>query len=326
MKIFYQKGYSVEKAILDTSQFYLIDHTICGVDRDAKIGYPGDDILYNLDNEFVRLYDKFRDLIFIDVNEYNLQLYLLPAWVQDAGYNSDSPFSAAIFQKCIEKFEDFPDLYKHLYLIDCQFLVGTMQNLFIGMNYDFINFFIKISQIRGINLDGSDVICVMSEQTNEICSILIGYFIKAYSILDIITKTAYEIEKMTNDYLTYKKLKSSKVLWGDKKQLAIDNTIGTVFEKDELICSIEALRNEFIHNGSWELNPKVFLKFRNHEIVERFVLFPDLQEGHLVKFKNRRHFFSKGTKVNDILPKIHINYFKKILNTITLLNTWVNRS
>lgn len=325
MKIIYQKGYSIENAqhdSLDTSQFYLIEHDNIGLDIEADVEYPGDSILYDLDNEFVRLYDKFRDLVFEDTDKYYSQKNLLPIFIQVAGYDSDSEIPAIIFEKLLRKSQDIPDLNKHLYLVDSQFMVGTMQNLFIGMNYDFINYFKKIIQVKGRTFDEADcIIYAMSGQVAEICSVLIGYFTKAYSILDMLTKTAYEMQQMTNDYSTYKKLKSSKILWGDKKKLTIDNSCGTVFEKDELITSIETLRNEFVHNGSWELNPKVFLKFINREIVERYVIFPDLQNGQLIKFNNRRHFFSEGIKVNDILPKMHINYLNKILNTLKLLNT-----
>ena len=42
----------------------------------------------------------------------------------------------------------------------------------------------------------------------------------------------------------------------------------------------------------------------------RTMLFPDIQQGRLSAVKNRKHFFSDGTKVNDILPKIHKEYRK----------------
>ena len=52
-------------------------------------------------------------------------------WTQYAGQNSDFNISAETFQKLItdDNSTKIPNLYEHLYLVDCQFLVGTIQNL-----------------------------------------------------------------------------------------------------------------------------------------------------------------------------------------------------
>ena len=104
----------------------------------------------------------------------------------------------------------------------------------------------------------------------------------------------------------------------------MNNTLGTVFEKCDLISTIESLRNEVVHNGSWELNPKVFIAFERGFIRERYMLFPDILQGHLATVKNRRHFFGDGTKVNEILPQIHTNYRLRILNTLKLFNAFAS--
>ena len=74
-----------------------------------------------------------------------------------------------------------------------------------------------------------------------------------------------------------------------------------IFEDCIVIKQIEALRNEAVHNGTWEFAPKVFLRIEDSTIIERYMLFPDFEEGDLATVKNRRHFFSSGTKVNDAL-------------------------
>jgi len=82
------------------------------------------------------------------------------------------------------------------------------------------------------------------------------------------------------------------------------------------------MRNEVVHNGSWELNPKAYTRFEKGKPVERFMLFPDISQGRLSKVKGRNHFFGDGTKVNDILPRIHEEYKRRLLNTIRLLNNY----
>ena len=74
------------------------------------------------------------------------------------------------------------------------------------------------------------------------------------------------------------------------------------------------------HNGSLEQNPTVYISLKNNEIVERFMLLPDYINGNLLTVKNRKHFFSDGNKVNDILPELHIAYLREIISTIKYLN------
>ncbi|MDO0825414.1 hypothetical protein [Desulfosporosinus nitroreducens] len=116
------------------------------------------------------------------------------------------------------------------------------------------------------------------------------------------------------------KLLNFLLFLGTRKDLKINGTNQTVFEKCDLISTIEALRNKVVHNGSWELNPKVFIVRNEGVDVERFMLFPDIEQGHLATVKNRRHFFGVGEKVNDILPKIHMAYMNHVLNTSKALN------
>lgn len=289
-----------------------------------KYIYTGDSIKYDLDSELVILYDKLRDLLFEDVDKYYSELDLMPVFVQDAGYDSDCALDKDMFLKLVNEYKDkVPDLYKHLYLVDIQFLIATIQNLLEGMDYSFTNFFVEISNIELENFltDKTDaVLMINSQDSRYISALLESYFTKAYSILDILTKICYEFENKYYGFENYKKTKSANILWGDRKHLLIKDAADTVFIRSDTIKLIESLRNEVVHNGSLEQNPKVYISYKNNEIVEKFMLLPDYTDGNLVTVKNRKHFFSNGNKVNDILPKLHIDYLQEILATIKYLN------
>ncbi|KUO76397.1 MAG: hypothetical protein APF77_06780 [Clostridia bacterium BRH_c25] len=286
--------------------------------------YPGDSIKYELDGELVSLYDKLRDLFFPDTDKYYSQLNTMPIFFQAAGQDSDCGLTADSFCKLIEGdlFKTMPDINRYLYLVDCQYLIGTIQNLISGMEDAFVNYYVKISDIKcSFQTEAlNTTYFTMSQSVRNISSLLESYFVKAYSILDMFCKLAYEFENPMDDFSCYKKMKSSDVLWGERKKLKINGTNQTVFEKCDLISTIEALRNEVVHNGSWELNPKVFVVLNEGLEVERFMLFPDIEQGHLATVKNRRHFFGKGEKVNVILPQIHMKYMNRVLNTAKMLN------
>ncbi len=289
-----------------------------------KYIYTGDSIKYELDAELVILYDKMRDLLFEDVDKYYLELGGMPVFVQDAGYDSNCGLDSKSFLKLVEEYKDkVPNLYKHLYLVDIQFLIATVQNLLEGMDYSFTNYFVQIGSIEIKNrlTDKKDTTMMLSSQESRyLSSLLESYFTKAYSILDILTKICYEFECKHDSFENFKKAKSAKILWGDRKRLSI-KCAGTIFVRSDTVKLIETLRNEVVHNGSLEQNPKVYISFKNNEIVEKFMLLPDYNDGNLLTVKNRKHFFSDCNKVNDLLPKLHFTYLSEIMNTIKHLNS-----
>ncbi len=307
----------------ERSEFYIQETEN---DTGEKYIYPGDSIKYELDAALVALYDKLRDLFFYDTDKYYCEIKLLPAFAQSAGQDSDCGVTAESFQKWIrpEAFGQLPNFYRHLYLVDCQFLIGSIQNLLSGMEYAFTEYYIQLSYagngLQPISPDG--IMIEMSQRASQLSSLLEVYFIKAYSILDMLCKIGYEIQNPETEFDCYKKIKSADLLWGARKKLQINHVADTLFEACDLVSVIEALRNEVVHNGTWELRPKVFIKFEGGCIVERFMLFPDISQGHLATVKNRKHFFGNGDKVNCLFPEIHMAFQKRLLNTIQLLNSF----
>lgn len=324
MKTYFQNGTAkdIPHFLEDGTGFYIQE--LQGNFTEKYI-YPGDELKYELDSELVSLYDKFRNLFFNDTMTYYAELNFMPIFVQEAGQSSECGWTGELFNKVIqeEKVREISNIYKHLYLVDCQFLVGTIQNLLSGMETAFASYYIRINEIGNDMQPSSEDVTMhqMSQAVGSISALLENYFIKAYSILDMLCKIAYEFQFFQKDFSSYKKLKSADVLWGARRNLTINNACGTVFEKCDLISVIESLRNEVVHNGSWELNPKVFVTFESGVITERYMLFPDIVQGRLAKVKNRRHFFGGGIKVNEVLPKIHMNYQRRILYTVTWLNS-----
>ena len=286
-----------------------------------KYIYPDDSIKYELDNQLVDLYDLFRDLLFKNTAQYYKEVVSLPVWIQCAGQDSDCDISADMFSDWILK-ADIPNLYRHLYLVDCQFLIGTVQNLLCAMEDAFINYYKTISTFELDEsckklTDPNGTIMILSADATRVSSYIETYFTKAYSILDIMCKICYEIQYRRTEFESYEKLKSTEVLWGKRKKLQINETINTIYEKCDFISHIEAIRNEIVHNGTWELNPKIFVRLENYIEAERFMLFPDMEQGHLSTVKNRRHFFFLNVKVNDVLPGIHLEFKRRLLNTLS---------
>ena len=112
-----------------------------------KYIYPDDSIKYELDNQLVDLYDLFRDFLFENTDQYYREVASLPIWIQRAGQDSDCAISSDMFSEWMQK-ANIPNLYKHLYLVDCQFLIGTVQNLLSAIEDAFINYYKTISEFK----------------------------------------------------------------------------------------------------------------------------------------------------------------------------------
>ena len=324
MRVYLSNGTVIDPPFcnLDRSLFYIQKLTS---DEQDKYIYPGDSLFYELDSQLVELYDKFRDLFFPDTKQYYDELDFMPIFVQSAGQDSDCALSSEQFSLFLQNvdYSELPNINRHLYLVDCQYLIGTIQNLLMGMEDAFIHYFIRLPLIQPIiplEETNTKVLMQSSVETINLSCTLENYFVKAYSILDMLCKIAFEIQRPQESFSEYKKLKSTSILWGNRKQIDIQGTTGTVFDNNDLIRKIESIRNEIVHNGTWELRPKVFIRTEKCAIVERFMLFPDFSQGHLATVKNRRHFFGSGIKVNEILPIIHQEYRTQILNTVKHLN------
>ena len=139
MKTFFESGIMKEVPyfINGSGTFYIQELKDADFD---KYVYSGDSIKNELDTELVSLYDKFRDLFFEDTDAYYRELGSLPIFIQTAGQDSNCDLTAEAFSEWIlkDEFTCIPNFYRHLYLVDCQFLVGAIQNLLIGMDNSFI--------------------------------------------------------------------------------------------------------------------------------------------------------------------------------------------
>ena len=285
------------------------------------IYYPGDNLIKKLDSELVDLSYAFIDIYFADLDLYYKESSSIPMGLFLGGQNSDISINKETFLKLADLYSPcFNDLYKHLYVADCQYLISTVQNLLLSAEHCFIQYYICLAQIDGCDLSLGKTLMVSSRETMQLAFFLETFFTKLYSVLDLMVKIVYEFEHPANSFSAITKLKSSEKLWGSRKILSLNNTAETIFEDCEIIKQIESLRNETVHNGTWEFRPKVYLKVQDKKIVERYMLFPDFDQGRLTAVKNRRHFFSTETKVNDVLILIHDEFYQRLLSTLQYIN------
>lgn len=313
--------------------FYIAESTPYDQFSSAHYCYPNDSIINTLsENLCIRLYDYFRDAIFSSTQEYYKHLPPQPQWIMKAGLDSDlevskekleSLFTTPLCQNYSDEnaaeYRAIDALkFKYAYAADCFDLVDTLQELLLGSHNCFIQFYKSLSTFPCMHVQDSEdsTYMLMGENALAVYSFLYSLIVKLYSSFDILTKIAYELENLKNAQEEYPRFASKGILYGDRKRLHL-NLKNTVFDKNRSITIVESLRNEIIHNASWETNPKIFVTVKNHTIVKKFILLPDFTEsGTLETYKNRKRFFSQGKTVNDELPGLYFDILNRIVVTL----------
>lgn len=298
----------------------------------SRYSWPCDQILYDLDARCVYLYDLFQNKIFLPPNDYYRYIGMVPIGLTGAGLDSDIDLPKSYFEKyftegvyaevlkradtaeedCSQILEIDKLKYHYAYTEDCQSLIGSLQELIRTTNDSFIGFYKLLCNVPHEEGVGDDYYAITSEGRLAF-NMLYSLIVQSYSILDVTTKIAYELEHLKECNDTYPRLSSKNILFGDKNRLHVD-TSGTIFEKCRTISIIENLRNEIIHNAVWERHPKIFFKIENNVVCERAIYMPDLtEEGTLVTYKNRKRFFADGKKINEELPALYLEFLHRLL-------------
>lgn len=182
-----------------------------------KYIYPSDSIFHETCDEIRYLYDKIRMKFFEDSYQYHAECSYMPFFLSTAGFDSDSAIDKDTFAKKIDDFNHIPNLFKHLYLNDVLFMVNAIQNLVIELNFDFIQYYKRLCQVNFSNLKEGGEYIITGEYPILVTAVLQSYFVKCNSILDLITKLAYELENVNYDFSKYNRLKCANILYSNKK-------------------------------------------------------------------------------------------------------------
>lgn len=278
------------------------------------------DITSDIDFTCVRLHDLLAQRIFGDRQKYYNLLPSIPMWLVYGGIDSDIKMSKEDFEKLVAKGEKDEMFNKLLYFYDCRNLISTLQNSVLETKYLFGQFYKILNEddflltTKPIDPDNAQFASGMI--VTNIISTINHFFINLYSQLDFITKVAYEFENLVTDFSKYPKLKSANLLFGDSKKLSITGLSGSIFETSKTIDTVMTIRNEIVHNASYDCMPKVYQIFKGGLLVEKYILLPDLQNGRLKAFKNRKRFFDDDIRLNEVLPSLTIEFWQRLKLTI----------
>ena len=294
--------------------------------------FPNQTIINSLESQYLLLYKLVVTKLWGSSQAYvDAEGSINADWkdmLTDTGLNAESTLSKSDFDKILGKITDADDkkfLHKYLYTIDVFSLISNIQELskeLIYLSGDFYYILNFESEFSGLpNSNKQNFRTTKSPVANKLIGLMALIYIRLHSLLDYYTKLAYEIDKINTSFEKYPKLASNNKLYSDKKKLKINESIGTLFEKDAFINAIESYRNELIHNSLLDDTPRIYEKYENYELVERYILLPDTDKnGRIEGYVNRKFFYSQEVKFNLILPDILRTFQARQLKTLEVLS------
>ncbi|WP_162763689.1 hypothetical protein G6L89_024590 (plasmid) [Agrobacterium fabrum] len=266
--------------------------------------FSSDDGLYAVETAAVELHRMFERVIFKG-QSYNDLLPFVPPFIATLGNNSEAAGSRSDFEGILGLADRIPELNRFLYLYDCQRLVSAIQECakeiiqIQGEFYRTLNlesfFYPTMKHEDGVRYSTSPIV-------TKLFAFLSFVFVRMHSLLDYTVKVAMEADNIKAEFATYPKMVSANAQYGDRKRLGLNKEVGTLFEDCVFLMTIETLRNHIIHNGLLDDMPKAYEEIRDGIAVEKYILMPDMTEGHFDKFRNRNLFYGREDKINQRLP------------------------
>jgi hypothetical protein len=278
-----------------------------------------DDRHLEIDGICVHLHDDLKGRILDGVPRSEKLLYLLPEFVSMAGHNSEAPISRNQFEQFLTKFAGFPEINRFLYLADCQKLVSSIQEgikeviQIQGEFFHVLNtesfFYPPLRQPDGVRYSTSPVI-------TKLFAYLSFILIRMHSLLDYTVKVCLEAEQLRNDFKSYPRMTSLNEQYGGRKRVSFNGKAGTLFEDCTFLTTIETLRNHLIHDGMLDDMPKGYEVIKDGNVIEKYMLMPDMTNGRFDRLKNRILFFGGEDKINSWLPGFTREFMMRLERTL----------
>ena len=279
-------------------------------------------ILNNIQDDCIVLYDNFKNHIFSDI-DYSVIEGVVPMWIRNAGNTAECGFSKELFEKIVAANNNVLT-NKFLYVYDCNMMIAALQDRFSMIGVLVEKFYSKMSAESLYKMEDFDSATMsISEMDTDIFAYLNSIFIFLGSSFDLLTKVGSELKNIDKtDYLSYPKLKSKNIQFGDFKLIHNDLKKETIFCRPNIVKQIESIRNRIVHDGSFDFRQIIYIgHIEKDDYSESCIMFPDFEDCQFASYKNRRNFYSESSRINLILPNMLIEILEVILETIKKINS-----
>lgn len=256
---------------------------------------------YEVENTCVLIHSLIYSILHVNRPEYKYATP--PYYLSSAGLSSDVKISKSSFEKLLGLIAKSDEMTRYtsnreMYLHDLQKLVTGIQGCNEEIGFLLGEFYERLNNYS-VEDQHNDGVYWSKDRTVVNINLALNFiYIRMYSSLDYMVKLLYEIQNFQSSYNSYVNLKSNGLLFGDKKKINLDSILGTVFEDCSLISEIETFRHFIVHDSFLDDLPRVYISYKEGIEVEKYILKPDMTNGRLDKYKNRRLFYGEENKWN----------------------------
>lgn len=239
-------------------------------------------------------------------------------WIANAGVSAESMYSKIDYEKN-KKLYSHPYLNRFIYHYDLWSIIAALQDRLQAASDSIKELYkyIPCKQTFEDNQYTSSTRCSGQKETSAYIA-LNNTFIALASAFDLIAKIAVEEHKFnTYNFASYSKMKSDNYTFGIKDINAALKENGMLFSSPLVVKKILTYRNEYIHNGPWDLRCSIYCTSIDGEPADVFMLSPDMDEnGNFITSGSRNKFYSQNNKINIDLPLLVKDVCHIMINTI----------
>lgn len=257
------------------------------------------------ENNIIGLYDSIDNFLFQDI-DYGIVVSLIPKWVADEGISPEGCCTKD-FYDTQRRIAAHPVFGRFIYHYELWSVIAGIQDrlsavtLFLRQFYEIVPCKAQCSpdQYTSGSRHGG-------ERETQAHVLLNSIFVAYASIFDLLTKVAIEQYQFDSyDFGKYKEMKSNWALYKySLKNISPSlQSPGMLFSDPLVVKKFVTFRNEYVHNGPWDLRSSVYYTAVNGEPADVLIYSPDMDEnGNFVKSGSRNKFYSQNNRINIQLP------------------------
>lgn len=272
--------------------------------------YPVNECVSNIeeiiDGNIIRLHMSVDNFLFQDI-QYEKVISCMPQWVAYAGVGTEGACTKDYYES-MRRRATHPIFSRFIYHYDLWSLIAALQDRLSAVCLFLRDFYKQVpcrteyenNQYTNANIRSGEIDTYTHIQLNSI-------FVAIASSFDLLSKIAteqYLFDKY--DFVKYKSMKSDEVLFNRSYQKNVAETLradGMLFSSPLVVKKIVTFRDEYVHNGPWDLRCNIYEPWVNDEPVEAFIYAPDMDEnGRFVTSGSRNKFYSQNNRINFQLP------------------------
>lgn len=280
-------------------------------------------MIENVENSIIGLYESIDHFLFQDI-DYSCVASNMPQWIINAGISPESNYTKEKYEQ-LKISGTHPIFGRFIYHYDIWSKIAAIQDRLSAVNM-FMRQLYEIVPCKTQYKDSeyTSAIRHSGERDTEAHMLLNSIFVAYASVFDLITKVAIEQHEFNKyDFGKYKKMRSAGAIY-NKNLKNIDPSLKSedmLFSEPPVIRKIETFRNEFVHNGPWDLRCWVYDTSVNGEPADVIIYSPDMDEnGNFISSGSRNKFYSQANRINIQLPDIIKEATSIVDNTINQLS------